>query len=92
MNKVWRSFGAPIWIAVALTGCNGAEPAEDAAAPDALSTPGTVPVPGAAMPGTAPDPHPGSRVPDAPYPGTVEPAQPHPSPPLEPVDTPAVED
>jgi hypothetical protein len=35
--------------------------------------PGTIPVPGAASPGSAPDPHPVQTGPDAPYPGTVLP-------------------
>jgi hypothetical protein len=35
--------------------------------------PGTVPVPGAASPGSAPDPHPAAGATDDAYPGTVEP-------------------
>jgi hypothetical protein len=58
-----------VFLCAGLVACNGRDRADEVQD----LPPGTVPVPGAASPGSAPDPHPGAAGPDAPYPGTVGP-------------------
>jgi hypothetical protein len=61
------------FISVNMVACGGGERTTEDTRAVQESPPGTIPVPGAASPGSAPDPHPAATAPDAAYPGTVEP-------------------
>jgi hypothetical protein len=71
MIRRWAAAGV-VWVVVGAA-CNDAGRGVEGAREPAEPLPGTVPVPGAASPGSAPDPHPAAAGPDAAYPGTVEP-------------------
>jgi hypothetical protein len=77
MVRNWAALGFTMAALGAFAACDGADRDAQPTRGVQDAPAGSVPVPGAASPGSAPDPHPAATRPDAAYPGAVEP---HPAP------------